>query len=55
MMRILFFVVLFFSSGCIMIGFELIEGDLRRGCTQEPLKRIDFNPYSPPFSLRYSV
>ena len=46
--------IIFF--GLIMIGFELIEGDWRRACTQEPLKKIDFNPYlSPPFSLWYSV
>ena len=46
----------FIIFGRIMIGFELIEGDLRRAFTQEPLKKIDFNPHpSPPFSSWYSV
>ena len=37
----------------IMIGFKLIEGDLRRACTQEPLKKIDFNPYLSPTPLPF--
>ena len=36
-----------------MIGFKLIEGDLRRACTQEPLKKIDFNPHLSPTPLPF--
>ena len=51
MIILLFVILLFFCR--IMIGFKLIEGDLRRACTQEPLKKIDFNPHLSPTPLPF--
>ena len=42
------FIVIIIIFGRIMSGFELIEGDWRRACTQEPFKKVDFNPYPSP-------